>query len=278
MRVRSLRNLSTNAINQLLAEGAVYVGRRMTHKHPLLSASPLGNPWKVWETPQWQPLYRKFLMELGPDAIKHIKDDSTLLCWCLDDDHPKTSSTRNNEKCHAQVVAKAYAAWFKPVQNWEPIDLTNLVLADDEVFVFGSNLNGFHGAGTAGLAMRGDSRNNWRQDSAFREMLRQGHGVGKWARLNTAHGYQRGTVGCSYAIPTVTKPGARRSIELDVIRLYIDKLHKFALFNSHLKFLITPLGEGYAGYSTEEMDTVWAGFDWPTNCRFIGVRGRVCNS
>jgi hypothetical protein len=36
-----------------------------------------------------------------------------------------------------------------------------------EVLVFGSNRSGFHGAGSAGLAFRGDSRNTWRSDPFF---------------------------------------------------------------------------------------------------------------
>ena len=44
-------------------------------------------------------------------------------------------------------------------------------LKSNEVFIFGSNKNGFHGAGSAGYAQRGDSKNNWRTDDIFLQAL-----------------------------------------------------------------------------------------------------------
>jgi hypothetical protein len=50
----------------------------------------------------------------------------------------------------------------------EILDAPVASLEADEVFVFGSNRDGFHGAGSAGLACRGDASNSWRSDERFR--------------------------------------------------------------------------------------------------------------
>ncbi len=134
-------------------------------------------------------------------------------------------------------------------------------LADDEVFVFGSNEQGFHGAGAAGLACRGDARNNWRQDEWFiaaldnpTEIERR---VGKWAVLGVGRGFQKGREGMSYAIATVTKPGAKRSItRRDIYHQLVD-LWAFAKEHPERRFLIAPIGTGYAGWTHEEMQEVW---------------------
>ena len=69
-------------------------------------------------------------------------------------------------------------------------------LASNQVFVFGSNATGFHGAGAAGLGLRGDHRNNWKKDETFRLAMRSPEGsphrVGKWAVFGVARGFQQG--------------------------------------------------------------------------------------
>lgn len=144
-----------------------------------------------------------------------------------------------------------------------------------EVFVFGSNGTGFHGAGAAGLAMRGDSRNTWREDQEFLMAMNSPPGSmerqGKWAVLGVAQGFQEGREGKSYAIQTVTRPGARRSINLSVILHQLKGLKTFSLQHSGWIFLITRLGEGYAGYSHQEMSNLWNQLKpFPDNWKFIG--------
>jgi len=133
-------------------------------------------------------------------------------------------------------------------------------LREEEVFIFGSNARGFHGAGAAGLAFRGDARNTWREDEHFLSALRAPAGsvarVGKWAVLGVARGFQVGTEGKSYGIVTVTRPGAKRSISRREICLQFIKLWKFAKANPQMVFLLTPVGCGYAGYSPAEMQEV----------------------
>lgn len=148
-------------------------------------------------------------------------------------------------------------------------------LKENEVFVFGSNATGFHGAGSAGLACRGDNRNTWRTDPWFLKAMKAPVGspdrIGKWAVYGVARGPQRGTQGKSYAIQTITRPGQLRTTPRSEIQEQILKLYEFTRSRPHLTFLITPIGEGYAGYTKAEMDEVWSQCGTPpSNCRFIG--------
>ena len=92
-------------------------------------------------------------------------------------------------------------------------------LAPDEIFVFGSNLAGLHGGGTARQAFL-----------HFGARMRQG----------------RGLCGQSYAIPTM-QGGP------DTIAPYVDEFIDFAQENPSQRFLVTPVGCGLAGFSPSEI-------------------------
>src|ERR1039457_5855537 len=78
-------------------------------------------------------------------------------------------------------------------------------LAPNDVFVFGANRNGFHGAGSAGWAFCGKKGNQYREGNP---LLRAPKGTrGFWAVLGQAEGFQEGTHGKSYAICTIQQPG-----------------------------------------------------------------------
>lgn len=125
----------------------------------------------------------------------------------------------------------------------------------------GSNSKGFHGAGSAGLAMRGDSRNNWREDQGFLLAMQSSKGsnqrIGKWAVYGIARGHQVGREGQSYAIQTIERPGIKRSTTLSAIEEQLVDLLSYANKNQDLVFIMTPVGCGYSGYSVEEMRNVW---------------------
>ena len=91
-------------------------------------------------------------------------------------------------------------------------------LARNEIFVFGSNLQGIHGAGAAKQALR------------WGAVLGQGEGL----RGNT------------YAIPTKVTPWQQRSLEdiQDSVWSFLDVANGFPC----LKFLVTEIGCGLAGY------------------------------
>lgn len=92
-------------------------------------------------------------------------------------------------------------------------------LAEDEIFVFGSNLEGMHGGGAARLAYE-----------AFGAVWGQGAGL----------------QGNSYAIPTMHGGP-------DAIAPYVDKFIAFAREHRELKFLVTEIGCGIAGFTVEEI-------------------------
>lgn len=92
-------------------------------------------------------------------------------------------------------------------------------LADDEVFVFGSNLEGLHGGGAALLA---------------------------YERFGAIWGQGTGLQGKSYGIPTMHGG-------IDAIAPYVDEFIAFAREHRELKFLVTEIGCGIAGFTVEEM-------------------------
>ncbi len=92
-------------------------------------------------------------------------------------------------------------------------------LADDEIFVFGSNLEGLHGGGAALLA---------------------------YERFGAVWGQGTGLQGKSYGIPTMHGG-------VDVIAPYVDEFIAFAREHRELKFLVTEIGCGIAGFTVEEM-------------------------
>ena len=97
-------------------------------------------------------------------------------------------------------------------------------LKENEIFVFGSNLGGFHGGGAARVAME-----------SFGAVWGQGVGL----------------QGQSYAIPTMHGG-------VDVIKPYVDEFIAFAREHRDLKFLVTPIGCGIAGFTVEEIAPLFA--------------------
>lgn len=92
-------------------------------------------------------------------------------------------------------------------------------LADDEIFVFGSNLEGLHGGGAALLA---------------------------YERFGAIWGQGTGLQGKSYGIPTMHGG-------IDAIAPYVDEFIAFAREHRGVKFLVTEIGCGIAGFTVEEM-------------------------
>lgn len=92
-------------------------------------------------------------------------------------------------------------------------------LAENEVFVFGSNLAGFHGGGAASVAHQ---------------------------RFGAVWGQGVGLQGQSYAIPTMQGG-------VETIRPYVDEFIVFARQHSELTFLVTRIGCGIAGFTDEDI-------------------------
>lgn len=91
-------------------------------------------------------------------------------------------------------------------------------LSANEIFVFGSNLAGVHGAGAARKAM-------------------------EWGAV---WGQGVGLQGQTYAIPTMQGG-------VDTIKPYVDEFLAFAKSHPELKFLVTEIGCGIAGFTVEEI-------------------------
>lgn len=105
------------------------------------------------------------------------------------------------------------------------------------VFVFGSNLAGRHGLGSAKEAM-------------YRHGAIWGKGVGFHGR--------------SYAIPT--KDHKLRVMPIEKIRPYVSDFIKFAKEHPEMEFCIVAVGCGLAGYTPAQMAPLFEGA--PKNCIF----------
>ena len=97
-------------------------------------------------------------------------------------------------------------------------------LRDNEVFVFGANESGFHGAGSAGYASFGVIGNYWRK---FDYHTKPDGWQGKW-NCKGSIGPQVGTEGRSYGLVTVTKAGAKCSKSWDELNIEIEKFYTYA--------------------------------------------------
>ncbi len=92
-------------------------------------------------------------------------------------------------------------------------------LAPNEVFVFGSNLQGAHGGGAARFA---------------------------YEHFGAVWGQGVGLFGQSYAIPTMQGG-------VETIKPYVDNFLLFAQDHYELDFLVTEIGCGIAGFTPDEI-------------------------
>lgn len=100
----------------------------------------------------------------------------------------------------------------------------------ETIFVFGSNLAGRHGRGAALHA------------SKFHGAI-YGQGIGRQ--------------GQSYAIPT--KDGRLNPLPLDVIARHVADFLTYARNNPELRFYLTPIGCGLAGYEPRQIAPLFRG-------------------
>lgn len=106
-----------------------------------------------------------------------------------------------------------------------------------EIFVYGSNLAGIHGAGAARVAA----------DKFGAVWGEGGHPVGQ-----------------SYPIPT--KDTKIETLRLDQIKPFIDIFLRHAIDHGKQQFFITRIGCGLAGYKDYEIAPMFKGA--PNNCNF----------
>lgn len=92
-------------------------------------------------------------------------------------------------------------------------------LKENEIFVFGSNLQGMHGGGAARIA---------------------------YEKFGAIWGQGVGLQGQSYGIPTMHGG-------VDAIKPYVDEFIEFAKSHPEMTFLVTRIGCGIAGFRDEEI-------------------------
>lgn len=92
-------------------------------------------------------------------------------------------------------------------------------LAPNEVFVFGSNLQGAHGGGAARMA---------------------------YEHFGAVWGKGVGLYGKTFAIPTMQGG-------VETIKPYVDDFLQFASVHGELDFLVTEIGCGIAGFTPQEI-------------------------
>jgi hypothetical protein len=97
-------------------------------------------------------------------------------------------------------------------------------LEENEVFVFGSNQSGRHGAGAAKTAL--------------------GWGA-KW-------GQAEGLQGRTYGIPT-KDASVWRTLSIEEIKPYVDRFIEFSKSRPDLTFMVTEIGCGLAGLKPKEV-------------------------
>ena len=105
----------------------------------------------------------------------------------------------------------------------------------EKIFVFGSNLSGRHGAGSAQKALQN-----------YGAIYGQGYGL----------------QGQSFAIPT--KDEELKTLSLSRIEKYVQSFIKFATLNPQLTFEVVRIGCGLAGYEDDDMAPLFK--DAPMNC------------
>jgi hypothetical protein len=105
------------------------------------------------------------------------------------------------------------------ITNDEIIDVSG-----NEIFTFGSNLSGIHGAGAAKAAL-------------------------KWGAI---WGVGVGFKGNTYAIPTKSE-GIKRTLNIEEIKPYVVDFINFSRENPDLIFYVTEIGCGLAGLKIEDV-------------------------
>lgn len=105
-----------------------------------------------------------------------------------------------------------------------------------DIFVFGSNRAGRHGAGAAKTALK------------------------EWGAV---YGIGFGLTGDSYAIPT--KDHNLKIMSLQEIKPFVSEFVRFARNHPNLNFLVTRIGTGLSKYSDEDIAPMFKGC--PPNCK-----------
>lgn len=118
--------------------------------------------------------------------------------------------------------------------KYTPENITQL--KENQIFLFGSNEKGVHGAGAAKLALN---------------------------KFGARYGVGRGLQGQSYALPT--KDFDIETLPLFDIKRNIKEFVDFATANPQYEFLTSKIGCGLAGYTVDQIGALFTNFIIPSN-------------
>lgn len=168
--------------------------------------------------------YTKDVYKQLPPYHSIIDDDVYIKQWCQlegwDESFAKAYFTSNKGKRLWQLTYDLYP----PTYDYSPDNINEL--EDDEVFVYGANVNFRHGAGAAK------------------------HAIKFGAVYGLVEAYKGQTYGL---ITTDLNEPQRPSIPMSLLQDEVDKFIQFAKDNTHLTFLVTEVGCGLAGFTVEEV-------------------------
>jgi hypothetical protein len=158
-----------------------------------------------------------------PSYYNIINDNDYIKQWCelegWDESFDKAYFTSNKGKKLWQFTYDLYP----PTYDYSPDNI--IELEDNEVIVYGQNVEARHGAGAAKHAL-------------------------KFGAVYGLGGYQGNTYGI---ITTDLSKSYRPSVDIQVVIDEIDKFITFAKNNPHLTFLVTEVGCGLAGFTVEQV-------------------------
>lgn len=113
---------------------------------------------------------------------------------------------------------------------------------ENTIFVFGSNTEGKHGKGAALFALK---------------------------HRGAIYGKAKGLQGSSYAIITKDLKKGERSVSLESIKEQVDEFIQFAIDNPNLKFQVTPIGCGLAGFNVTEIAPMFKNVPSNVNLNYV---------
>lgn len=128
-----------------------------------------------------------------------------------------------------QVELKLLERFLNQNINMAKFDKNGFIteLEDNEIFVFGSNVNGFHSGGAAKIACD---------------------------KFGAEWGHSEGRTGKCWAIATLNT--RMEKVSLEYIKWQLEDLVKWANRLEEDIFYLTPIGQGIAGFTKEEIESI----------------------
>lgn len=235
-----------------------------------IDASILGNPFKV---KPWGAYERDISVALHKvklnthrkedshiwGALMVLPEDAVLGCFCYplrchcDNLRDAYNWAKENGERDRSLKERGKAQMITIKEKTHDGNISKL--KDNQVFVFGANKQGFHGAGSAGYASFNKWGNHWREEK-YNENPYGWKGL--WNEKGKT-GAMVGTEGKSYGLVTVHKAGDKRSLTEDQMIENISDLYQVAAKRPALEFLVAQSDKtGLNGFSGKEMAKFFA--------------------